>query len=250
MRTDAACSPRTDAPPLTASTVPVSAIDARRREQMFALFARYYDCVGPDRFAADLAAKDSAILLTSGERLAGFTTMRTFDFAFAGETVGVVFSGDTIVDRAFWGEQVMARAWLAEIGRLARANAGKRLFWFLIVKGHRTYRYLPAFARRYLPARQPADEVRGLRDALGSALFGPAFDPATGVVRFETSAGQLATPWAEPAPRERSLPDVAFFLQANPGYAQGDELACLCDLSRANMRPRARRWFDAGFDAA
>jgi hypothetical protein len=56
---------------------------------------------------------------------------------------------------------------------------------------------------------------------------------------------RLASPWVEPSAREAARPDVAFFLRANPGYRQGDELVCLCPLSRDNMRPLTRRVFDA-----
>ena len=46
--------------------------------------------------------------------------------------------------------------------------------------------------------------------------------------------------------RERKRPDVAYFLQCNPGYASGDELVCLCELSTDNMRPLTRRLFVQG----
>jgi len=39
------------------------------------------------------------------------------------------------------------------------------------------------------------------------------------------------------------LPEVAFFLARNPGYARGDELVCLCELAAEKLRPLARRIF-------
>lgn len=249
MSTDAACPSRADDHRLASRTIAVADIGAGLRDAMFALFAQYYDGVSRERFDRDLDGKDRALLLEQGRELIGFTTLRCFDFTWRGESVSVVFSGDTIVARQHWGEQELARAWLRQIGRIARACGGKRLFWFLIVKGHRTYRYLPAFARGFVPAASgeaPAG-LRDLRDALGEELFGPAFDAPSGLVRFAASHGHLASQWAEPSERERTLRDVAFFLAANPGYARGDELACLCELARDNMRPRARRWFDEGY---
>lgn len=233
---------------LAARTVPAATIGMELRGRMFALFARYYDAVDPARFAADLAGKDTAILLEHDGALAGFTTLRSFGFDWRGERIQVLFSGDTIVARAFWGEQVLARAWLAEAGRIARARPDRRLVWFLIVKGHRTWRYLPAFARQWVP-HPSGDEPAGwrdLRDAIATDLFGADFDPASSLIRFAASRGHLAPGWAEPDPREAGLAQVAWFRAANPGHAQGDELACLCELSPANMRPRARRWFNGG----
>ena len=235
---------------LTARTVPAGHIAPETRAEMFALFCEYYDHVTPGQFAADLAAKDFALLLRDAHGgLAGFTTARCFDFNHAGQTMRVVFSGDTVVAREHWGQQAMARAWLGEMGRIAQAAAGRPLFWFLIVKGHRTYRYLPAFARDFVPKPGGGDDpaLLALRDALATDLFGQAFDPASGLIRFARPQGQLAPHWVDPAPRERNLPEVRHFLAANPGHARGDELACLCSLAPENMRPLALRWFRAGY---
>jgi hypothetical protein len=43
-----------------------------------------------------------------------------------------------------------------------------------------------------------------------------------------------------PAHRLRD-PHVAFFLQRNPGYRQGDELACLADIAKENFTRLAWR---------
>ena len=219
------------------------------RDAMFALFAQYYANVTRTMFEADLDAKDLVILLDGDSGIAGFSTASWEDCLIGGRPVTVVFSGDTIVDRAHWGEQALAKAWLREMGRLSRACGGSELVWLLIVKGHRTYRYLPAFARRFVPARSPAGDdtdLLGMRNALAHQRFGGSFDPATGIVRFASPRGNLDPAWAEPSERERQLPDVRFFLEANPGFRSGDELACLCSLARENMKPLAQRWFDAG----
>jgi len=241
---------QTAAPPLTARRIAVTEIDAPTRAAMFALFARYYADVSEKRFAADLEAKQFALLLEDTGRIAGFTTARVFDFAHGGETCRIVFSGDTIVAREHWGQQTLARAWLGEMGRIARMAGDRPLYWFLIAKGHRTWRYLPAFARSFAPSPGGEDDpgLLALRDALAAAMFGPAFDPASGVIRFAEPQGRLSGPWAEPTARERRRDDVRFFLSANPGYGNGDELACLTAITPENMRPLARRWFDAGGD--
>src|SRR5687768_16016157 len=104
------------------------------------------------------------------------------------------------------------------MGRLARQSEPKKLFWFLIAKGHRTYRYLPAFALRYFPRRSgpSAQELQPIRDALASHMFGSAFDPVSGIIHFTEPRGNLLPDWAAPTERERRLPEVAYFLRANP----------------------------------
>ena len=242
--------PHSDKPgSLEARTVAVAAIGLGLRERMYRLFSDYYDCVSRTQFDEDLTSKQFVILVEKAGELIGFTTAVTADRPFEGHNIRVVFSGDTIVDHRHWGQQALAKAWLTEMGRIAREAGPKRLYWFLIVKGHRTYRYLPTFALHYVPSRAgvAGTELMRLRDALASEKFGSHFDAAAGVVRFESSRGQLRPQWAEPSQRELRLPDVAFFMNSNPGFRNGDELACLTEINRDNMRPLARRWFDEGF---
>jgi hypothetical protein len=217
---------------------------------LFGLFSKHYDDVDLRRFESDLGAKDFALVLEDQGRPVGFTTVKLLDFDWRGESITVLYSGDTIVDRRFWGQQELARSWLAQIGRLARRQPGRRMMWFLIVKGHRTYRYLPVFAREFVPTDAPGDlgALSELRDAIAVAMFGSQFDPASGTVRFTTPHGRLRSEFAEPTARELKLPGVDYFLTANPGFRDGDELACLCELSPDNMRPKARRWFDEGWN--
>jgi len=71
-------------------------------------------------------------------------------------------------------------------------------------------------------------------DALAAALLGEEYDPATGIVRFREPAR------LRPHLRELSVgrlhdPHVAFFLERNPGHAEGDELVCLTEISTANL---------------
>src|SRR5690349_23459155 len=43
------------------------------------------------------------------------------------------------------------------------------------------------------------------------------------------------------SPQRLKDPHVSFFINANPGHVGGDELACLAELSRANLTPAGRR---------
>jgi len=217
-------------------------------DDMFRLFAPYYANTTRERFVRDLRDKDFAILLRHGETLAGFTTVKLFRFPFERRERLVLFSGDTIVAREHWGEQALASRWILELGRIGRAYPGLPLYWFLIVKGHRTFRYLPTFAHRFVPHWESAgtEELLRLRDALATDMFGTAYDARTGLITFPEPRGNLAPIWSQPSARERARPDVAFFLDRNPGFASGDELACLCEISQQNMRPLTRRLYLRG----
>ena len=121
-------------------------LSPREREAMHALMTEHYEAVPRERFEADLSRKDEVLMLHDDAGvLRGFTTL-------AWNPVGVfpegdlLYSGDTIIDRSCWGTQELVRAFCRRAGEW-QAGSGRRLFWFLISKGHRTYLYLPLFAR-------------------------------------------------------------------------------------------------------
>ena len=226
--------------------VEVATLDAPQREAMYALYVRYYDAVSRERFLADLADKRYTVLLhDQAGVLQGFSTLAEYPREFDGGTIGVLFSGDTVVDARHWGQQALTFAWLRLAGRLKARAPERPLYWFLISKGHRTYRFLTAFAREFWPAfnRPTPPRMQALMNALARERFGDDFDAAAGVIRFAESRGHLRAPFAKVSEAHRRLPEVAFFLARNPGYARGDELVCLCELAAEKLRPLARRIF-------
>jgi len=220
-------------------------------ERMYALYASYYDATSLPAFRDDLAGKSHVIeLLVDGE-LCGFSTQALLPFEHRGAPNLAVFSGDTIIDQAHWGDQALVAAFCRFAGELKSLEPARPLYWFLISKGYRTYRYLSLFAHRYYPSH--ADETPpAMQDRLallGRLKFGAAFDAASGVIRFPESRGHLKPQWADVREPLREHAVVRFFLDRNPGYAGGDELACLTELEAGNLRSFARRAFVEGLDA-
>lgn len=237
---------------LRGEVLPIESVTPELQAALFALFARHYQNVSASQFANDLAEKDFLILLrdkASGEPR-GFSTQQLLPLNHRGEPVRVLFSGDTIIDRQYWGEQELVRAWCRFAGSVLGGESG-RLFWFLISKGYRTYLYLPLFFRAFMPRPDgEADEFeRTLRERLGREKFGADYDAARGVAAFAKSRGHLAPGVAEVPPARAADPHVAFFLHANPGWARGDELACLAEIAPANMRGLARRALLEGLES-
>ena len=216
---------------------------------MYDLLINHFDSVTAENFSSDLAEKDEVLLLEddAGE-LRGFSTLKVWDEELDGELLQILFSGDTIVESAHWGSQALAFNWIRRAGQILADAPGRRLFWFLLVKGHRTYRYLPTFAITFYPdwraPHQPA--LKRIADHLASRKFGPEYRLERGVVQFFRKRGQLAEEFAEPDPREAERSDVQFFMRRNPGYRDGDELVCVCELNERNLQPIARRVFLQG----
>ncbi|MCB1357015.1 MAG: hypothetical protein KDK53_11145 [Maritimibacter sp.] len=221
-------------------------LSTANRDEMYALFAHAYDGTDRARFDADLAAKRDVLLLRTGRgRIAGFTTLAVIDATDRGRPIRCVFSGDTLVDPALWGTNALNFAWIRHLAAIRAEAPATPLYWLLISKGFRTYRYLSTFARHYVPRPDAPDDpaLVALRDRLATRLFGSAFDPGRGVVAHDPPRERLAPALAGLPETGRAAVEARYFAQANPGYAQGQELVCLCPLDPDNMRPFARRLY-------
>lgn len=213
---------------------------------MYALYAdNYADTTWP-LFERDLAAKTHVILLRDQYgHLCGFSTLQLYRSTAAGLSLRVCYSGDTIIEPSHWGSSALAFEWIRFAGVVQRQEPATALYWLLIVKGHRTYRYLSTFANRYTPDHRTAasPQQEQILNALATEKFGDDFDAATGIVRFASAHGRLRQDLAEVPGRHRRLAAVDYFLKRNPGYAAGDELVCLCELAADNLKPIAARIF-------
>ncbi len=166
----------------------------------------------------------------------------------SGQPVTALFSGDTIIDRAHWGDTVLTHVW----GRLALSlmdeRADSQLYWFLISKGYKTYRFLPVFFHTFYPhpGRPTPEGVRVILDGLARAKYPRNYDVARGVIRAGAGHDRLRAGVADITPQRLRDPFVRFFLERNPGHVQGEELCCLAPLTRANFTPAAYRVIGAG----
>ena len=225
--------------------VPVADVTPARRDALFALMDRHYEHVRRPAFDADLDEKQWVILLSdpATDEIRGFSTQVVLHTEAEGRPIRALFSGDTIVDRAHWGDPTLAHVW----GRLALslidAAPKAEFYWFLISKGYKTYRFLPLFFREFYPRHDAAtpDGARRVLDALARRKFRTGYDAAAGVVRAGPGKDRLRPDVAEVTPERLRDPHVSFFVRRNPGHARGDELCCLAPLTRANFTPAAYR---------
>jgi hypothetical protein len=227
---------------LRATVQPVASLDGFARGGMYLLFERYYDHVDPWTFYRDLARKRDVILLRDDEGyLRGFSTLQPMTVEVDGEPHRGVYSGDTVIEAGWRGNGALGRAFLRYLLREQLREPTRPLWWFLISKGYKTYLIMannfPEHWPRYEQATPPLEAA--LSDAFARQMFGDAWNPADGVVRFGPDAPRLK---AGVAPIEPELlvrsPRVRFFQERDPGWMQGDELVCL-----ARMTPWMPAWY-------
>ncbi|HTI71270.1 MAG TPA: hypothetical protein VMF06_14970 [Candidatus Limnocylindria bacterium] len=224
--------------------VPRAALSLTHREAMYHLLDGHFDGVTPGQFAADLAEKDIVLLLNRKDRLVGFSTLLSYSTPFEGESIQVIYSGDTLVAPDAWGSTALPRAWLAGVEALRTTLPPGRCFWMLLTSGFRTYRFLPVFWREFHPCFDsvPSPGILRLTERLASEQFGAQFDQRAGIVRF-VRPQRLRLGLEKIPPGREKDPHIAYFLARNPGHPEGDELVCLTELSPENLTAAGRRMF-------
>lgn len=228
---------------LTGRTLATPDLTAAQIDEMLALFAGSYAEVTRETFARDLLAKNWVTLLFDCDvgRLRGFSTLHIYTTTFQQRELSVVFSGDTVLERAYRGNYDLPRIWIHSVLDLC-APLPRPLYWLLISSGFRTYRYLPLFYRTFYPRHDAATppEMQALIDLLAAERFGRQYDPQQGVVRFVQGATPLRAGEGEITGDELADPNIAFFVARNPGHGRGDELVCLTEIDPANFTALGR----------
>lgn len=213
------------------------------RDQMYSLMAAHYANMSRSRFEEDLVEKSWVCTITDPglDQVCGFSTLMRIEAQVGDETVSALFSGDTIVKREYWGQQVLHSVLGRHMLTLAAEEPEIRTFWLLLSSGYKTYRLLPAFFLEFFPsfnALIPPDIGR-IVHTLAGMRFGSQYHPREGVVRFDQPT-PLRPGVAEVDDRRLRDPHVAFFVRANPDHAAGDELVCIAELAQSNLTPTGR----------
>ncbi|MBF0197598.1 MAG: hypothetical protein HQL32_07800 [Planctomycetes bacterium] len=221
----------------------INDISTSLKGKMFSLMERYYENVDYKIFEDDLYSKDKVILLEQGDTLCGFSTQKYFLHSYAGEQVGVVFSGDTIVDRPYRGGMHLSICWGRMMLDYLQSNGSKKLYWLLTSKGYKTYRFLSVFFNTYYPGLkgQVTPFEKELCQNIALYLFGDRMMQDPGVISAASNAQCVIEDEGEVTQGRRSDPHVRFFEERNPRHSQGDELVCLARFEKSNLRPAILR---------
>lgn len=220
----------------------VSKLNADELDKVSALYLNYYDGSCQEKVLVDLESKSEILLLFSDNEIVGFTTYQIYNTLFEGKSIKVIYSGDTIVHHGHWGQQKLGFAWAKRLGVFCEEFSGTPFYWFLIVKGHRTYRYLPAFAKSFYPHWEiDRSDLKGVLNYLAKDKFQDSYDEKLGIIHYQNLQGHLKSDYAYPTAREKKHKAVEFFLKKNPGYQYGDELACICEIKEENFKPLTKR---------
>lgn len=231
---------------LTSEFTPVEVLTEDRVGRMFELMREHYENVRRTEFERDLAEKDCVISLIDSATgaLKGFTTLMAFEHECGGGRFQIVFSGDTIVHPDSWGSWELPKAFGRALISIRERRVDLPLYWMLISKGFRTYRFLPVFFKEFHPChdRPTSPELQHLMDSLSQRKYPANYDRARGLIVFPDRCQKLRPDLGTVAEaRVGSDPHIRYFLERNPGHSKGDELVCLARFGEDNLTPLIRR---------
>lgn len=221
----------------------ISRVSVRDIVRMHEIFVGYYDNVELEVFLGDMGKKTGVFIMRAGdgaaERIVGFSTIMHLDLSVEGRRARGIFSGDTIVERQFWGSRSLQRAFVGHVIRQRLANPFRPLYWFLISKGYKTYLLLARNFPEFHPQRgTPQPALESLVIDYCEALFPGKLNRQTMVLEFGEDANRLKADVAviTDEMRERDA-DIRFFESRNPTWQQGTELPCI---ARADLAAFSR----------
>ena len=121
---------------LKTAIVSVSRLTLEDKTRMLWLMQAYYDSVTERQFLEDLSKKDAVILLKDQSReIQGFSTLATVRVKLDGKTLRAIFSGDTVIDKQYWGQRALGKAFLRYLFIEKLKSPFEPLYWLLISKG-------------------------------------------------------------------------------------------------------------------
>jgi hypothetical protein len=224
-------------------------IDSIDRRAMHELMMGSYCDVTREGFESDLDRKQLAAILRSADgKVRGFTTLALNPGGYRASDHDILYSGDTIIDPAYWGSLEMMRGFTTGVGRILGGLGGRRLFWLLTSKGHRTYMLMAQFCKVFYPSyvEGESEDLRAIARQCGRLLYPNHWSEEKGVLTFSGKNGPLKRGLVQGTYDRVKNPHVQFFLATNPGFGEGDELLCVAELHPENARRSAREFMLAG----
>ncbi len=232
--------------PLIAKIIDRYKLTEENINEMYALFQKYFQCAEKS-FRDDLNEKQLIILILEqdSQKIIGFSTVLIMEIMVENKKIHIVFSGDTIVDEKMRNDNILIKSFIQL--NLKFISKYEKLYWFLISMGYRTYRILPILFKEFWPRfdKPTPPEIKKIIDVVAQNKFGIYYNPKRGIIKPKAE-NKLKPQFAMIPPAGLKNPHIKFFIEKNPGYIQGEELACITELSKKNFNKTLFRRL--GFD--
>ena len=224
---------------LKGDIVKINEISQSEIEEMYILMTEFYNDVEKDVFLKDLKEKDYCIILKDDKnKVKGFSTQKIMNFTLGNEEIYGVFSGDTIIDKENWGNLTLFKVFANFFFPFGEKY--KNFYWFLIVKGYKTYKFLPTFYKEFYPnyKAETPEKFKNIMDLFGEIKYPNEYNKENGVIEYKGIKDSLKKGVADITKKELKDKNVQFFLESNPNYEKGNDLVCITSLKIENLKEK------------
>ena len=215
----------------------ISEFSSKEIDDMYKLMFKFYDNIDKKNFLEDFWEKDYCIYLKDkNNKIKGFSTQKIMEFEIENNKIIGVFSGDTIIHKENWGDLSLFQTFAKFF--FPYGEQYKNFYWFLIVKGYKTYKILPTFFKSFYPnfRESTPEETNKIKDSFGYLKFPDEYNRKTGVIEYKKIKDSLKKGVADITEKELGDKDVQYFLKLNPYYEIGNDLVCIAELKKENLK--------------
>ncbi len=212
-------------------------------ESMYELMSEYYENVTKTNFISDLKKKNRIILLKDDKGgIKGFTTIVLYDAQIDGIKVKLLFSGDTVIHKDYWSNNDLMQVWIKNALSM-KTNFKEGLYWLLMSKGYKTYKYLSSFYKEFYPRfdKSTPDFEQKLINYFGEKFYPLNYDKNTGIIVLNGKKDYLKEEFSKIPEEKLKDKNIEFFVRKNPFYYKGNELVCISELSEENLNKAGKR---------
>lgn len=217
-----------------------SELSTTDRKNLLMLQQEYFDNVVPEVFLSDLAEKDWIILIRDDQgKVHGFSTIQLIWLKLELINHLYLFSGDTIIREEVRNNQSLAVAFIHFMYSLLKQFPSNPIFWFLISKGYRTYRFLPMYFKEYFPVHDKSipEYYQQALDTVALFKYGQQYHPKEHLIRYNEPRDYLNPLHAQIPNGRLKDPDIEYFSRINPMFYKGEELTCIASIHASNFKP-------------
>lgn len=216
---------------LTAKYQTISKISVVDIYQMYSIYSKYYENTKWRIFLFDLSKKSGAFIIRrkDNKRVVGFSTVVNYPMTTNNKNSIGVFSGDTIIEKEYWGTRVLQVSFYKYMINLKLKNPTKNIYWLLISKGFKTYLLMSNNFEKYYPnAVDKHGELSQVVDKYCEELFPDYYNKEERILDFGHRYQALKEGVADIDENMLSNHiNISFFEKRNPQWRRGTELPCV-----------------------
>lgn len=213
---------------------PLSKFTETDLRQMYSIYQKYYENTRYELFVQDFQKKTGAFLILhpKTQQIVGFSTVLNCEIKVGQKSHRAVFSGDTIIEKQYWGSRALQFAMFHYLLKLKLKNPFEPIYWMLISKGFKTYLLLANNYASYYPHPEGGcDHLQPIVEAYCEQYFNGYFDRHEGVLDFGDDYQPLKNEVAPITPEMlENNSKIRFFEERNPNWRRGTELPCVGEL--------------------